>query len=854
MVMITIGGRNVIHVHLSLTPFRLFFILGRLSLTEHMRAMRNIPRCEYQGKYAKCISITTKSLSLLRNDTVTLVVINSTISQFATDSVPARNLVHLQFINSSIGTITLSKDGPGIQILTIKDCPTLNMNRVHIHTSKLITVTLRNVGMTETSAIPINLGNTKQLTLSRISIKSFYSSMFKMQSVRSITINDSNLKRVEIGYLPSLRYLSIVRCNISSFENILIYTPEVWMLNIMENKFVSPKTMVAFPRSIKILNLSKNRIVNFSSRYFMLTSLQKLYLDENNIHHIDLSTNFEQLEILSMKNLKVKTLNTSEFNLPKLKTLNIFHSATSHIEIKRGFEKLQYLSLGNTNVELFGSSNDIINLPDLIYLILDGSKLNKLDLRHNFKSLRVLSCSNTSLEYFDALNWNIPKIERITLDLSPIKGITLPITASNLKSVSAANTQIQIFDTRFQNFPNLKKLDLSNTLLEHFRLGNSMPRLEILSLRRFNSAAFETEWGNLSSLKNLDLAQSSLKTLDLGDNLQNLRLLDLQHTSLTHFSIPSTLKTNINELKISGSLIKSLDFKSGMKNLKILAADSTQIKQFDASKCSLPNLTYLSFDGSPLTMINLDGLVLLQHLRLSKSNLTKLNLSAAYLPKLKSLVLDGNPTMELILGTELKKLETLYLRANNLTSFNFSHSNMDSVKGLRLTENNLTSIDISNFPKLELLDLTRNGNVQEIKFNPKLLSLKTLGMDDHSFSCNCQWLNLSKERKFKYNPKMCKPFQNYTTVESLFDLMCSNKSDMKQLKILKDNLIDGKVTNNSAYPIQTTAFPWGIGKWIFISLNFYALERCLQLFFKTKPGLCLIISYFGQLFQWKESY
>ena len=798
--------------------FRLFIILVHLSEAEHI-SVKNIPRCEYVGNYAKCISITQTSLSLLRNDTVTLVVINSTISNFTTDSLPARNLVHLQFINCSIGTITLSEDGPGIKILTIKDCPTLIMNRVHIHTPRLITVTLRNVGMTETSTIPIDLYNTKQLTLISLSIKSFSSSMFIMPFVRSITISDCYLKRVDIGYLPSLRDLTIVRCNISTFENILIHSPDVWVLTLLENKFVSPKTMVAFPRSIKILNLSKNRIANFSSRHFMLTSLKKLYLDDNDMHHIDFSTNFEQLEVLSMKNLKVKVLNTSDFNLPNLKTLNLFNSETLNIKMERGFEKLQYLSLGNSNVELFGSKDDIINLPKLIYLIMDNSKINKLDLRHNFQSLRVLSLLNTSLEYFDALNWTIPEIERIALDRSPIKGITLPIASSNLQSVSATNTKIRIFDTRFQNFPKLQRLDLSNTLLENFRLGNSMPRLETLSLKSFNCAAFDTELGNLSSIENLDLAQSSLKTLELSDNLKNLKRLDLQHTSLTRFGIPSFLKTDVNELKISGSLIESLDLKSGMEKLKILAADSTQIKKFDASNCSLPNLVYLSFNGSPLTMINLDGLVLLQTLRLSKTNLTKLNMSDVYLPNLKSLYLDENPTIKLIVGNELRSLETLYLRTNNMTSFDISDSNIGSVKALRLTGNNLTSVDVLKFPKLELLDLIGNKNVKEIIYNVESQSLKTLEMDDHSFSCNCQWLNILKEKKFKFNPQMCKPFQNYTTIESLFHRFCRNISATNLSRSLKDSWFN--------YTIQTTEFPWGIGKFTSISLHFYALYRCL---------------------------
>ena len=185
-------------------------------------------------------------------------------------------------------------------------------------------------------------------------------------------------------------------------------------------------------------------------------------------------------------------------------------------------------------------------------------------------------------------------------------------------------------------------------------------------------------------LEDLDVSRNKISQLD--GVPRTVRHLRISHNCLTDLAAWGHL-SNLQYIDVSNNEIESLSAFKYLFHLRGLRADNNQIK-------SLAGISQL------------DGLL---SLRLRGNLVASLDFSGTKLQRLTDLDLRNNEISMVENLEELQSLSTLDLEDNELAQFSFSDpTHLWSLKYLRLSGNNLESIDVSRFPNLRLLYLDRN--------------------------------------------------------------------------------------------------------------------------------------------------
>jgi Leucine-rich repeat (LRR) protein len=191
----------------------------------------------------------------------------------------------------------------------------------------------------------------------------------------------------------------------------------------------------------------------------------------------------------------------------------------------------------------------------------------------------------------------------------------------------------------------------------------------------------------------------------------SVRTLDVQKNYLSNMTSWGHLQ-NLQYLNISGNELQSLEGLSCLYHLRELNANDNKISDIDG-------------------ILDLNGL---QCLTLQGNELESLDFEGGELTKLTRLDVSRNQIAHVHTLSWLPALEDLNLEQNNLREFACSDlAPLVSLRHLRISKNQLRSIDLSACPNIESLYLDRN-NVTEVKSLDRARHLHTLSLREQTDS------------------------------------------------------------------------------------------------------------------------
>ncbi|RED25098.1 putative secreted protein (Por secretion system target) [Flavobacterium cutihirudinis] len=448
-----------------------------------------------------------------------------------------------------------------------------------------------------------------------------------------------------------------------------------------------------------------------------------------------------------------------------------------------------------TGIEAFG---------ELTSLNVDKNQIATLNLSSNTKltslSARENKLKNINLKPNTLLaNLSIGKNELTTLDVSQNTKLSfLSAEYNSLTTLDLSNNK-ELYGLVL-NFNQLTTLDLSkNTILEYLQCGSNklttlnIKNAAILSLLECpKNVLTSLDLSDNVSLKNLVCSENSLKNIDIKENL-NLTELSCSKNQFT--ALNTSKNTLLTSLDIRDNFITAIDISSNT-NLSSFYCSNNLISNLDISKN--PNISTLAFDHNELTSVNLKNgnntilelknsnfrnnpnltCIQVDNTTYSNANWSSLrDISANYSTDCTeeyTMIPDGNFEERLImlsidkdgkngkvLNSSIRDVEHLYIgkyAIKDLTGI----AGFISLRGLRVSENELTSLDLSKNLLLDSLDCSqnklktlnlKNGNNKKLHIktsdfsnNPDLICIQ---VDDAEYS-NANWATL-KDMTATYN-------------------------------------------------------------------------------------------------------
>lgn len=442
------------------------------------------------------------------------------------------------------------------------------------------------------------------------------------------------------------------------------------------------------------------------------TLLEYLYFSEGDLAAIDVSKNTE-LKTLSIESTRLANIDLS--NNTKLTEVSLEENQFSSIDFSKNTE-LRILNLSQNPI----SSIDISPWPYLNMLFVAKTNIKSIDLSKSPRML-VLDVSKTGLSTIDISACQ--NLEELYIDDTNISSIDLS-TCPHLNELNVSNTGITALD--FSKTPYLHSLSMSNCNIQPLDLSN---------LKYFTNLAASN-----CGIKELDLSKFTIGNLDISHNkmeklsISNNRIYDL-HIEDNNFD-EATMLLLANSLPNNGYAYISIGEGEGNKitdEFRTVLDKKVWRYYYKDESGNWQSYDYFEIPESP------DDIRLTEEYfpdpitRRAVSNCVYVNEGdILYKEKLeggRSLYIYGeqNQTVDLTGINYLKNLKTFYLFYSNISSIDISGfpeldilniyesqlDNIDLSKNKKLTEifiddSNLSTIDVSNNPELTYLSLNSN--------------------------------------------------------------------------------------------------------------------------------------------------
>ncbi|KAI0438902.1 hypothetical protein F4803DRAFT_533378 [Xylaria telfairii] len=271
---------------------------------------------------------------------------------------------------------------------------------------------------------------------------------------------------------------------------------------------------------------------------------------------------------------------------------------------------------------------------------------------------------------------------------------------------------------------------------------------------------FEPDW---ETLPELDLSNKQLDTLHMLDEFcTTLVTLDASNNTVSHLDgVPQSVRN----LRMTHNVLSELTAWSQLMNLQYVDVSNNQIKSLSAFK-DLVHLRTLCADNNEIT--SLDGIKFhdsLQVLRARSNQITRVDFDGTKMQRLTELDLQNNQIVEFENSEQLTSLNTLNLQSNCLTSFAPSEGQLLlSLRFLKLSDNDIQTLDLAAIPSLRLLHVDRNNIMTMTGFSQcrcldslSLREQKGNNVLDTSFlnsACEVRKLFLSGNRLSGFNPEV----------------------------------------------------------------------------------------------------
>jgi len=241
----------------------------------------------------------------------------------------------------------------------------------------------------------------------------------------------------------------------------------------------------------------------------------------------------------------------------------------------------------------------------------------------------------------------------------------------------------------------------------HMATGDGSKRVLSMTIRELVDKLSEVEpyepfWEDLTDLDLHDKQLTSLHMLD--EFCGRVVKLDASQNKLNHLDgVPSSVR----QLKASCNMLTELTSWDHLMHLQYVDISGNEIKSLSALK-NLVHLRSIRADDNQLT--SLDGLDChdgLLSLRARNNLIEELDCSLTLFERLTELDLEGNMIRSIHDLELLPVLSKLVLRKNSLSEFTLKRS-MKTLRQLDLSDNDLTSLDLSNTPNIQSVHADRN--------------------------------------------------------------------------------------------------------------------------------------------------
>ena len=522
-----------------------------------------------------------------------------------------------------------------------------------------------------THVITINEGNVTVLkgAGNKISVVN----IFNMPGITNVDLSDNDLTSIDLSTLTGLTILNMKKNKLATIS--LTATPLLTFLNVEDNNLVSLSTTNLL--SLETLRAGKNRLtsLNLSSN----VNLVSLTAGENNISTLNLGT------APKLTYVDVSTNKLTDFIIPSVNVLSFLNISSNNI-VDAVFDGSNYPELTTLYIDSMPvmKTLEVMNTPNLLAF-------------HSNENPVVTGATITGNSFIMAINMQ---------------------DCPNLVNADYSNNQ-RTSSVNVKNDVSLKTLKTDNTPLSSIDLTTN-GSLTVLSMNNNKFTEFTAPY--CTRLEKLSMTGNGLTTLTLTNNTlltditvndNKLTVLDLSvQKSLRSLNCSSNLLTNA-----SGSTFTSSDYittilASENKFTEFTVTGKNLLKTVDLSTCAVlktvtitNNPVFETLDVSnDVALITLDGY---------DNALKTVDISSSV--KLRYVHLQNNQISS-INYDGCEAIANMNLSKNLLTAFNPNIIG-GSLKGLYISENQLTTLDFISTTSLQILDCD-NNNLSTLSFEP----------------------------------------------------------------------------------------------------------------------------------------
>lgn len=395
---------------------------------------------------------------------------------------------------------------------------------------------------------------------------------------------------------------------------------------------------------------------------------------------------------------------------------------------------------------------------------------NKLLSNDELNEITTLSCNTKNDE-------NGYIINRLVKDATGIEKLT------NLQTLDLLGNDI----TNINLNPNTKliSVDLSNNKLESLTFeDNTKTKLETMNLSNNNLELLNL--GSNNSVKTLKISNNKITELDL-INAKELIELDASNNMLETIELRWTDKIEKVNLENNATLTSI-----GLYNLKLkeLNANNTSISYFTLipNQENISMLEKLYLNNTKLERLSLHSTPYLKEIHAT----TTMDLEASFgeVPNLENITLSTAQTGT-ISGLNLStatKLESI-----NINNFDLEDAklNYTSIKHINLSNNAISTMDLTTCPNLETLSLA--GNRIESLDITNCNNLKSLNMNNTNISNLTSNLKSTITQISLRNSKLTE--FNASLFPNLIELDLTNSKNIKTIDLSNNNVLQYPIVN-----------------------------------------------------------
>ena len=635
--------------------------------------------------------------------------------------------------------------------------------------------------------------NLKTVTLSN-NPKLYRVSLDKAKSINKLVLNNNGITTDGITGLSELKELQYLNLNNNSLTSLNISALTKLQTLYVDNQKDSNnnKTLktAILPNSNSLITLSvKNNALSELdlSKY---TNLKNLYTRSSTIQKLDLryNRNLETMDISSQELNDLILRNVKSITSEKLKSI-IEGALNLQVLTLQNNDNLTDISISNSNLQKIYFEDQknlktvtLSNNPKLYRVSLDKAKsINKLVLNNNGITTDGITGLNvlTDLQYLNLSNNSLA-----SLDLYNLKKL-VNLEAANQKDSKGNKILTKLI---LPSSSKLQKLVLNDNILSKISNLNKLTELQYLNLN--NNILTSLNVSALTKLQTLYVDNQkdsnnnkTLKTAIL-PNSNSLITLSVKNNALSELDLSKY--TNLKNLYTRSSTIQKLDLRYN-RNLETMDISSQELN--DLILRNVKSITSEKLKSIIEGALNLQVLTLQNNDNLTDISISNSNLQKIYFEdqkNLKTVTLSNNPKLYRVSLDKAKSINKLVLNNNGITTDGITGLNvLTDLQYLNLSNNSLVSLDLSNLTNLVTLEVSnqKNKNNEKVFTSIKLPTntnnkLQVLDVSNNNLTS----IDLSKSTSLK-KLSLCDNQYNLGTISTVL----GNKINGTKL-ITSDNI------------------------------------------------------------------